>query len=126
MRDTKVAETIFKLEENRCRALVDNNIALLQELIADELLHVHTNGRTESRTEYFDTVTNRLEYLSVQRDDLSVRQYEQVVIASGTLRQRIRVKATDQQHEMNLFTTQVWVAESGSWRQSVFQATAIT
>ncbi|HEY5211102.1 MAG TPA: nuclear transport factor 2 family protein [Stellaceae bacterium] len=122
MNDEATASAIARLEEERCRALVTHDYAALAELVADDVVHIHTTGMIDTKASYLAGVEHRLEFLTVKRLDLPVRRYGDVAIATGRLDQTIRVRATMQEVEMKIVTTQAWMLQNGKWRQNSFHA----
>jgi hypothetical protein len=123
--ETTVAE-IRRLEDARCRALNEHNHAALDDLIGDDLVHIHTTGMVEDKTAYLAGVRDRLEFRDVERKDLTVRAYGDVAVATGQLHQTVRVRATQRELNMKIVTTQVWVRRDGAWRQTSFHATNLS
>jgi ketosteroid isomerase-like protein len=123
MNDAATAAEIKRLEERRCRVLVARDYAVLADLVADDLVHIHATGMVDDKASYLAGVEQRLDFLKVERKDLTVRRYGDVAVATGSLHQTILVRATKQELEMKIVTTQVWVLQDGNWRQSSFQAT---
>jgi len=126
MNDAATVTEIERLEERRCRVLVARDYAVLADLVADDLVHIHATGMVDDKASYLAGVEQRLDFLKVERKDLTVRRYGDVAVATGSLHQTILVRATKQEHEMKIVTTQVWVLQDGNWRLSSFQATNLS
>lgn len=119
---------IAQCERRRCEALVKGDMAALERLLTQDLLHIHANGQSEDRSTYLNTVAQHLDFLAVNRTDLQICMASasaDVAVATGELRQTIRVRATGQQIDMRIVTTQVWqlCEADGMWRQLSFHAT---
>ena len=128
MTSEDVQQAILQCEQERCAALVRGDIAALEKMLTQDLVHIHANGQSEGIDGYLNTVAQHLEFLSVDRKDLRVRaagDHGDVAVATGELHQSVRVRATGQQVGMRIVTTQVWQRSSadGVWRQSSFHAT---
>ncbi|WP_250517902.1 nuclear transport factor 2 family protein [Caballeronia sp. INDeC2] len=123
MNQKTIERQIIELEQARCRALVESDIATLQQLVADDLVHVHANGKADDKTAYLIAVREQIRFLEVRRDGLQIRAYGNVAVATGLLDQVIEMKETGQRIDMHVTTTQVWVRHSDSWQQTSFQAT---
>lgn len=126
MSDEATIAEIRRLEDRRCRALNEHDHATLADLIGDDLVHIHTTGMVEDKAAYLAGVRDRLEFRDVERQDLTVRAYGDVAVATGRLHQTVRVRATQRELNMKIITTQIWVRRDGNWRQSSFQATNLT
>ncbi|PNQ03972.1 hypothetical protein A8G00_08760 [Sphingobium sp. SA916] len=125
MTETTVEEAINLQETARCRALVAKDIGALSELIAPCLVHVHATGVIEDRNSYLASVSDKLEFLHVERRTLSIVDHGGFAIATGQLDQIVRNRFTDQTHDMKMVTSQLWVQQDGEWRQASFHATRL-
>jgi ketosteroid isomerase-like protein len=118
-----VVSTIRDLERQRCQALIAGDIDALEKLLADTVVHVHTDGRIDDRASFLALVRDRLDYLTVTRGDLTVLELGDVALATGPIEQLVRIRATGQTHPMRFITSQVWRRADVGWRQVSFQAT---
>jgi ketosteroid isomerase-like protein len=124
MQDDRIA-SIALLEQQRCQALVEGDLEALDRLVSDDLVHVHTTGRHEDKAGYLRGVAERIKYLVVTRESLTVRPLPNVAIATGVVTQTIRVRDASEDLHMRIFVTQIWSNAAGRWRQCTFQATSI-
>lgn len=115
---------IEEAEARRCKALLADDLETLAALLHDDLVHVHSNGRAENRQAYLKGVAETLAFIRVDRGDLQVRGFGSVAVATGELRQLVRIRTTGAEHEMRVLTTQVWT-KSDAWKLASFQATTI-
>ncbi len=121
--DTVGAITL--LEKARTEALISANWDRLAELLTEDLVHVHANGQIEGKWAYIDSVRSKLDFISIEREPLTIRTYGSCVIATGTMTQSVRVKGPGTVVELKAATTQVWVREGNLWKLASFQATRI-
>lgn len=119
----EVAMEIGRLEDERCRALVAGDVSMLDALVADDVIHVHANGKVDDKAAYLAMVRDQIVFLSAVRDSLEVRMQGDMVVAVGRLLQSIEMRATGQRIDMDVITTQAWRREADGWRQVTFQAT---
>ncbi|MCC8967086.1 nuclear transport factor 2 family protein [Bradyrhizobium sp. Pear76] len=125
MSSPTLTATIRDLERQRCEALVVGDYSLLSTLLADEVVHIHTSGRVEDREQFLANVRDRLEYVNVTRGDLNVLDLGDVALATGSIEQVVRMRATGKSHQMKFITSQVWRRTDAGWRQVSFQATSL-
>jgi ketosteroid isomerase-like protein len=121
--EVSIHEEIARLEAMRCRALVEPDFDLLDQLVSDDVVHVHATGHADDKRSYLGMVQDKIRFLSVTRERLDVRVYDALAVATGPLRQSIELRATGERIEMHVMTTQVWRQQGGYWRQVSFQAT---
>lgn len=124
MNDQAIANAIIDLENARCRALVDGDIGALEELVDDQLVHIHATGQVDDKSAYLRLVETAIRFLRVERQqDFHVQVHSDIAVATGRLVQSIEFRATAERREMDVITTQVWLRRGNTWRQISFQAT---
>ena len=116
-------EQIRVQEKRRCNALLAGDFDALGTIVADPLVHVHASGKVENRAGYLSTMRDKVEFVEIERGELSFLDLGEVVVTTGPLKQILRVKEADRIQTMRAVTTQVWRFAEGCWRQVSFQAT---
>ena len=117
--------TIVRLERERGEALTGGDSAALSALLPEDLVHIHANGRIETKAQYLESAAKQLEFLKVERPAYDVRLSGDFALAVGTLQQTVRVKASGAVVEMRATTLQTWARRNGRWLQLSFQATRL-
>ncbi|HZZ06542.1 nuclear transport factor 2 family protein [Paraburkholderia sp.] len=123
MTEGLVQQEIIRLEQARCRALVEADIDSLQKIVSDDVVHVHANGKADNKAAYLAMVEKQIRFLTASREKLDVRVYGDLAVATGRLDQAIEMKESAQRIDMHVMTTQVWAHREGGWQQVSFQAT---
>ncbi|MCY1273267.1 hypothetical protein D3C76_876520 [compost metagenome] len=118
-----IEQEILRLEDERCRALVQRDLPALAALMDERLVHVHATGKVDDKAQYLEMVERQIDFLSVERGDMRVRVHGDTAIASGRLEQTIVLRESGEERLMKAYATQVWVRGEGGWRQCAFQAT---
>jgi 2-polyprenyl-6-methoxyphenol hydroxylase-like FAD-dependent oxidoreductase len=124
--DEETARLILQLEVQRIQALVSKDWKTLEALLADDLVHVHTNGTVETKAGYLITMSTRFEVLRIDRPSLDVRVLGDSAIVTGPLNQGVRLLPSGEILELQAVATQIWVKRSNRWAQCGFQATRVT
>ena len=114
---------IIARDQERMQRLKAADYAAVAEFLTDDLVHIHANGLTENKAEYLANAQAKLEFLEMERSDYHVRNYGDIAVATGLLKQTIRVKGPGIVVSVEIATTQVWRKDAGQWRLSSFQAT---
>jgi ketosteroid isomerase-like protein len=125
MNEQAIVNTIIELENARCRALVEGDLGALGELVDEQLVHIHATGQVDDKHGYLRMVETAIRFLKVERQDLQVRVYADVAVATGRLLQNIEFRVTGEHREMNAIATQIWLRRDSTWRQISFQATYV-
>jgi ketosteroid isomerase-like protein len=109
---------IHDLEKQRCAALIAGDIAALDALMADDLVHIHGNGHIDDKAAYLKGVETKFIFHRIERGDLNVRVYGAVAVVIGTLSQSVSVRGIDKKNEIKALTTQTWIHGSAGWKQN--------
>jgi ketosteroid isomerase-like protein len=126
MTTTSVTEQILAREQMRCKAVMAADIETLTGLVEADLVHVHVTARVNTQQEYLDGIRSRSEYKSVTRENMQVRDYGDIAVATGILINVHRLQnAGEDWRTTRAFVTQVWKRTPGGWKQVSFQATKI-
>jgi ketosteroid isomerase-like protein len=127
MTTASVTDQVLACEQLRCKAVMDADIETLTELVENDLVHVHVTARVNTQQEYLDGIRNRSEYKSVTRENMKVRSYGDIAIATGILVNVHRLRnAGEDWRTTKAFVTQVWKLTLSGWKQVSFQATKVT
>lgn len=118
-------EVLLGLEHERCQAIVARDMAVLRRLVAENLVHTHTRGNTQNRTEYLQYIEREMVFQSVTRADLRVWRYGTTAVMSGKLTNIVRRKEDSDFVRVEAQALQVWVQSGAGWVQVAFQATAL-
>jgi ketosteroid isomerase-like protein len=123
MHQQLITDIIIQLENARCHALINGDVVALGELVDDQLVHIHATGQVDDKPAYLRLVEGSIRFLRVERQDFKVQVHSDVAVATGRLLQSIEFRATGEQRDMDVITTQVWLRRDNTWRQISFQAT---
>ena len=114
--DQALREGVEAAERERCRAVSERDWPALEGLLADELVHIHMNGRADTKPELMRSVRERPRTL--RRGPLTVRIYGEIAIMTGP--QFLDLGTGENESQV----TQVWRLEAGGWRLLSFHASA--
>ena len=123
MAAAKVIEAIRGLERDRFRAKVDGNGELLDALLSDSVIYVHTNGKRESKQQFIDAITagrRRYRQIEIQSQEVLTVGSETCVVTGRAL---IEMEANNGALLFPIAYTAVQTQEAGQWRLIAWQAT---
>ncbi len=112
-------------EDARIASLLAGDCDKLASLLADDLVHVHANGLIDSKASFLNSVSQKLDFLKIERPQLQIRLFGDAAIVTGTLNQTMRIRDSGAVVEMQAVATQVWVKKSGTWEQTTYHASRI-
>jgi ketosteroid isomerase-like protein len=109
------------LEQERCRALSEQDWPALDRLLAADYTHVHTTGRVEDKSVYVQGMKERPRETS--RGELTVRVYGDTAVMAGA--QTNRTERSGKTELMHSQVIQVWVRHADGWKLVAAQNTRL-
>jgi ketosteroid isomerase-like protein len=122
--DPRVAK-IVALDEQRRAAMIAGDLAALDRLLADDLVHIHAGGNADTKRQYFKLLEDLCAFVAIERGPMTVRFYGETAVVTGSMFHTVRIKPTGAVRTMAAFGTQVWAPDGDSWRLVLYQATEI-
>ena len=116
---------IIALDEERRAAMIAEDFAALDRLLADELIHVHAAGNADTKAQYLKMIADFCGFEAIERGPMTVRFYGDTAVLTGPMTHTVKIKPTGAIRTMAAFGTQVWAPHGDSWRQVLYQATEI-
>ncbi|CDF83709.1 hypothetical protein PKB_2362 [Pseudomonas knackmussii B13] len=121
---SEIRDQLLALEQERQRALVEEDHARLDTLFADDLLYVHTTGLVQDKAQYLEYARNAVRYLAVERGELQVRLFgDGLALMSGPQCNLLQKRGGGEPVRAEGFATQLWVKEEDGWRIASFHGT---
>jgi hypothetical protein len=115
---------VLKREEARLQAMVKADVAALEDVLADDLSYIHASGNADTKREFIDAIrTGRLRYKQLDREGVAVRVYDDVAVVTG--RGRFLVRSGENDLDVRLLFTDVYVKRGGKWRMVAWQSTRL-
>jgi ketosteroid isomerase-like protein len=122
--DDALVPFVLALEEQRCAATTQRDVAALERLLAEDLIYTHSSGRVETKAAFLESIrAGNPRYHRIERSDVVVRIYHDVVaVVTGVARFTVTLNGQDKVSFARF--TNVWTrADAGQWRFSAWQAT---
>lgn len=111
-------EAVRALEKQRTEAVIAKNYAVLEAILADELVYVHSDGKIDSKATYVQAMKDRdVRYISIETEAMDIRLYGKTAIING-------VYATNntKNTQTRLRFTNVYVRQKGQWQMVSWQS----
>ena len=116
--------TILRLDGDLRRALVSKDLSALEQIYADDYLHVDSNGVVTTKAQRIGELkTGRLIYTSLEREGVRVRIYGNIAVM--TSHDTLHAKAVSAEFPLQLRTTLVYSKQNGRWQLTKAQTTQI-
>lgn len=113
------------LEDDRCRAMTNADMAALDHLLSDKLIWTHSSGHVDSkRTLLAKFESGASQYLSIRREDEKYVISPHTAVASGIARLEVRFNGVER--SLRSRYTNVWPREGDAWRVVAWQSTPVS
>jgi len=117
-------QEVLQTEQARVAALIADDYAALDLLLADDLTYTHSSSVVDTKAEFMESLTSgRLKYKVLNHRDQQVRVYGDTAILNGVT----QVHSTFEEREVHLVMrfTIVYVRKSGRWQMAAWQSTRV-
>ncbi len=114
-------DDVKDLEARRGAALVALDMAALDRMFADDIVHVHATGVVQDKKALLHHIESRRQFVAVERPGLEVRVYGDTAVLTGGLLNTLRPPG-QALRQMKGFATQVARLENEAWRFVSFHA----
>jgi ketosteroid isomerase-like protein len=115
---------VLKREEARLQAMVKVDLAALEDVLADDLTYIHASGDADTKREFIDSIrSGRLKYKQLDREGVAVRVYGDAAVVTG--RGHFQVRSGENDLDVRLLFTDVYVRRGGKWRMVAWQSTRL-
>lgn len=120
--DLHERQELVKFEQTWAKALLHANLRTLEQLYADRLHYVHSDGREQDKRELLSEIgTQAVQYQSIRQDDLEIERYENAALVTSWA--QLTILDHEQQKPVTVHLLHVWVLQNGRWRLVAAQAT---
>ncbi len=110
-------------EAARLKAFLDHDVKAMSALLADEMVHVTSDGRTRNKTQFMDDYANRpTAFSQFVTDDMQVIVVGDVAITRGRYHNLVAQRSYGTPLKYARFL-RVWVRRNGAWQLLSHQAT---
>jgi len=87
---------------------VNGDVAGLEKLLADNLVHIHLNGHVDDKAAYLLGISEKFAFKALSRGALTVRVFGDAAVMTGLLMQTLIVRKSGHLMDIKAMTTQVW------------------
>ena len=117
-------QTVRELEDRRCEAMVKDDLAALDALMAEDLIYTHSSALVDTKASYLESLKSGLvKYKKIDREDIEMRAHDNAVFVTG--KARIAVRARGEDKTLILRYSNVWLKKDQGWQFALWHATPI-
>jgi len=121
MSETKSIE-ISESENKRYGALITADHKLLEDLIHDSLIYIHSNGVKENKNEFIrNIISKKYRYINMRREDEAIRTIGSSGIITGI--GFFETMLNGEFLEVRVHFHSIWVRNGNGWKFYSWQAT---
>ena len=118
------AAEVLEAEDRRYRAMVENDLATLEALCADELSYAHSSGARDTKTEYLGKVrSGYYVYLKVDHPVERVEVMGDAAIVVGRMTADLLVDGVAK--TIDNLALAVWARSDDGWRLLAYAPTSL-
>ena len=117
-------DEIIALENRRTEAMIKQDVPVLEEILAEDLIYTHHTARVETKAEYIAALTSgRTEYRSIDRKDVKVRRYGDTAVVTGHAVFHVSTNGNDIKHQTRFLD--VYAKRDDVWQMVAWQSTKL-
>jgi|GEM_PF-737515 len=117
-----IAAELIAVEDRRRLAVVAVDLAELDAIFADDLVHIHSTGLTQDKQALLAHIERKRGFLQVERGQLDIRVHGDIAVLTGPVRNRMRT-ADGGETVLEGVVTQLLRRDKRGWRFIHFQLT---
>jgi len=107
--------SVLELDALRWKALVENDLDLLDQLFADDMTYTHSNGMRDSKSSYLGALREGVfRYLDIDVSETEARSFGETTVVTGRAVATTRSAAGELASPLHY--TAVWSLIDDSWR----------
>lgn len=118
-----VHDDIVAVETARQQALIEGDLAALDAIFDDSLVHIHAPGLRHTKAMLLEHVGTRRAYLEITRQDLEVRVFGDTAVMTGGIVNRMRAPGGGERTLDGIVTQVLHRGSDDAWRFVSFQMT---
>ena len=116
------ADDALAAEDARYAAQVGEDFIAMEQLLADDLIYIHSSTVIDSKRSYIDSLQSRaVTYLSMKRSDVSVRILGCVAVITGLGNFDVRLNGKELSVDVRFHS--LWARRDGRLQFASWQAT---
>ena len=116
---------ILDVEHRRRVALVAVDLAELDRLFDEDLIHIHSTGLVHTKAELLRHIDQKRAFIGIERGSLQVRVEGNIAVITGAMTNRMRAQKSEGEVLMRGFVTQVLRRTADGWKFLNVQLTPI-
>lgn len=114
-------KAVLDAEKRRFDAQVSKDYAMLEKVLADDLVYTHSHGGTDGKQAYIQSIRDgKSNYGSIEPQEQKVRVYGNTAVINGVC--LIKMNNNNTLTDLKLRYTDVYVKKGGQWQMVAWQS----
>ena len=122
MRKQHDIQEFIALEERRCRAEVESDVATLETLLDDDYVYIHLSGKIDSKASLLKSRAV-IKFPAMKRKDLRVHVSDDLVVLNGFILFQSQSVGSPDLRTVEAYCTQALARRGDQWKFIVHQVT---
>lgn len=115
-------DSVLQAERTRFKAMVDKDLAMLDQVISEDLVYIHSNGSVDTKATYIGPISDgSRSYDDITIDSPRVRVYGDVGIINASCTYH-RTSSEGRPNNLTLRYTSVYARLDGRWQHVSWQS----
>ena len=120
----EVEREVLQADAARVKALVENDVDALEQLLADDLTYVHSNGMLDTKESYIGGLrSGHSRYLTMDMSDVEVRSFGDSALINAKFNARVKVGDREVNPQPRVLIA--YAKRDGRWQMVAWQSTPI-
>ena len=118
------AQTIIDLDKKRMTAMAQKDIAMLNDVLADDLIYTHSSARLDTKESLIGAmVSGKTVYTTVEPSDVVAQDCGDTVVLTGVA--RIKVSSNGAANAFAVRFIDVYAKRGEKWQMVTWQSTRL-
>jgi hypothetical protein len=124
MTDKDSDTELLRLEDERCRAILAGDVAVLRRLMSNDIVYTHSSGRLDTKESFIASISSgTVRYRRIERRSLATLMRGGFACLTGAV--DIDVETGGRVLNLVLRFSNVWERTPTGWHQILWQSTPI-
>ena len=119
-----IEREVLEADAGRVKALIDNDLAALEQLLGDDLTYVHSNGMLDTKESYIGSLrAGNSRYLTMDMSEVAVRSLGDTALINAKFNARVQVRDREVNPQARVLI--VYAKRDGRWQMIAWESTSI-
>jgi ketosteroid isomerase-like protein len=117
-------QALIALEERRCRAEVESDVATLDSLLDDDFVYIHLSGGIDNKEKLLAS-RSTIKFPSMSRHDLRVHVSDDLAVIAGKISFQNKMVDSPVLRTVEAYVTQALARRGDQWKYIIHQVTLL-